>query len=297
MPLEILVGYIIADSIMAHGKTTYPTAQAQDNFIYGLTCGGDTLKYLMKYLYRMADYNPILYYNFLTSSQAGKQQPMSILPKLLNHIGDKCGFPTKQVMKAEYILHIRVNEVEQFAYESRPPWTDPNSGKIFTDSSKLVYVYSQVLDTIKGQVLPNIGSGITIFTIDTLKDTAGMSEKRMKPYLEASANTDFIYHYNPYWRLKNKKGNWERNMEVKEKVDNEYIVFSYNMGTCVSVPNGRQYYEIRPTVLGFMGGIFPIKDGNVVDIADDLGWGTEVPLEEFKERLQKLIDSIKNYGE
>jgi len=309
MTLEEFVGYVVADSIMAHGRTTYPTAQSQENFINSLSCDGDTLNYLMKYLYRMADNNPFMYYNFLTSYQAGKQQPMSILPKLLDHIERKCGFAKKQVMKAEYILHLCVTRVDTVYYQSNPVSAPMPYPLQPVKKSKLTYVHNKVVDVIKGQVLPDLNGGITVFETDSLIVTTqpnwdssltiqvGTLQKRMLQYIDVPIETNFIYYYNPGWTLKNLKGNIDRPIKnIDEQVGNEYIVFSYNLGACINnVPGGLQYTKIRPTVLGYDGGIFPIKNGNVIDRHNEMGWGTSVPVATFKQNLQTLIDSIKNY--
>jgi len=289
MPLEQFIGYVIMDSIITYARDSFPTAKAQENFIKGLTRNGDTLNYALKYLYRMADYNPFLYYNFLTSYQAGKQQPMTLLPKLLDQVRKEYGIATQQLMKAEYILHLRVNEVERFAYESSPPWTGPN-GKVYTDSTKLIYVYSQVLDTIKGQVLPNMSSAITVFDMDS-------SETKVRRYIPSyiPATTNFVYYYNPSWSVG--YGGTSRRLNGGEEPGKEFIVFAYSMGACINSSTRNQYYEIRPTTLGLWGGIFRIIDGKVYDSKNEFGWGTHIPLATFKQNLQSLLDSIRNYGE
>jgi len=293
MPYDVLVGYIIMDSIITHAKNSFPNWQSQENFIKSLTSTGDTLNYALKYLYRLADYNPFLYYNFLTSYQEGKQQPMSVLPKLLDQVKKEYGLPTMEIMKAEYILHLKVNAVENFAYESRPAYYDSVMQKtIPADSTKLVYVYAKVLDTIKGQVLPDISNTIEVF----VQDSAGTKVKKSRP-LNVPPNTNFIYAYNPGWRLKNEKGNKERSMNGGEEVGKEFIVFSFNAGACLNSTMGFQYYLNRPTALGYMGGIFRIRDGDVLDAENDYGWDKYVPVDTFKQNLRTLIDSIKNYGE
>lgn len=287
MPLDVLIGYIIMDSVIIYGPAAYPNFQLQEDFIKSLTCSGDTLKYALKYLYRMADYNPFLYYNFLTSEQAGKKHPMSIISILSDHIKKECGLPTQEVMKAEYILHIETKEVEPFTYESKLPVYDSIYGKTYTDSTYLDYVYCQVLDTIKGQVLPNMENAITVLRTDSTKVFGNLSTS-----LSAPPNTNFLFYYNRKWVVES--GNWKS--QTKAEPNKEYILFAYNTRACLNKGNG-QYYDIRPTLLGASGGIYPIVDGNVIDFANDFGWGTSVALATFKQNLQNLIDSIKNFGE
>jgi len=76
MPFDVLVGYIFLDSILTHGRKSYPTAQDQNDFINSLTCEGDTLNYVLKYLYKLADYNPFLYYDYKYSTSADRGRVM-----------------------------------------------------------------------------------------------------------------------------------------------------------------------------------------------------------------------------
>jgi hypothetical protein len=265
MPLEQFVGYTIMDSIITYGKDSFPTSQAQKNFIESLTCTGDTLNYALKYLYLLADYNPFLYYNFLTSYQTGNQQPMSILTELLNYVGKKCSFPKQGVVKSEFILHLYVNVAEDFVYESQPG-----------DYMNLTYAYCNVIDTIKGQVLPDVNNTINVF----MEDSAGIQVKKATT-LNVPSNTEFLFYYNKQWLS-------------AVQPNKEYIVFSFITGACIGT---EQYYDIRPIFLDRMTGVFPIVNGSVIDEKNNFGWGTSVPLATFKQNLQELIDSIKEYGE
>jgi len=113
MTLDEFVGYVVFDSIITHAVKNYPTAHDQEEFIENLTCNGDTLNFVIKYLYNLADKNPFLYHNFLVSYQAGKQQPMSILPKFLRQIEKQCGLIKHQLIKAEFILHTHLLKKEK----------------------------------------------------------------------------------------------------------------------------------------------------------------------------------------
>jgi len=56
MPYEILQGYIYIDSLMR-----YTTPNMTDSLIDSWTTMNDTLKYTMKYLYELEDYNPVIF--------------------------------------------------------------------------------------------------------------------------------------------------------------------------------------------------------------------------------------------
>lgn len=284
MPLDILLGYIIMDSIISYGQLSYPTVASRDEFFAGLTCEGDTLNYALKHLYRITDYNPFLFHNFIWSVQAGKFSSITLLKRFYDQVKKVCGHQKFEVMEAEYILHLRTTKVEPLYYKNDIPG----------DTSKVFFVHNKVLDKIKGQVLPNFDRAITIFT----QDSAGKSVLRSTD-LNVPANTDFLYYYNPGWVQNSVDGKQSQSMwRIPMEEDKEYIVFTRHLENCIDSLNARkQYYDIKTTNLNLQGGIFPIVNGNVIDGANDWGWGTEVPLATFKRNLQELIDSIKNYGE
>ena len=43
-------------------------------------------------------------------------------------------------------------------------------------------------------------------------------------------------------------------------------------------------------------GMYPIEDGIVIDESNDWGLGKNVPVNEFKAHLMKMIDNIKNFS-
>ena len=289
MALDEFVGYVIMDSILAHSHKTYTSSKMQNEFIAGLTCNGDTLGYAMRYMYRMADGNPFLYYNFYHSQQLGKQNALPLMTKFYDHIEKECGHHKLEVMKAEYILHLRTTKVENFDCTSDPRVNLKGVTKI--DTTKLIFVYNQVLESIKGRVLPNNSKGIEIFR----QDSADVSVKKSIS-LSVPPNTDFIYNYNPGWVNSSVNGKMHQSMwKIPMYENTEYIVFLRHTNYCQNPQH--QYYDTRPTTLNYQGGIFPVVNGNVIDEANDWGWGTEVPIQEFKQNLQEIIDSIKNFGD
>jgi len=42
--------------------------------------------------------------------------------------------------------------------------------------------------------------------------------------------------------------------------------------------------------------MYPVVDGYVLDKANALGFGTSVPVNEFKQKIRDKIFEIKNYG-
>lgn len=82
------------------------------------------------------------------------------------------------------------------------------------------------------------------------------------------------------------------NISMEE--NREYIVFDSPVLYCDNY--SKQYYDYRNTNLNYQGKIFPIVNENVIDEANDWDWRTSVPLATFKQNLQAVIDSIKNFG-
>ena len=282
MALDEFVGYLLFDSLLTHSHKTYPSASSQQEFIDALTCGGDTLGYALRYLYRLADINPLLYFNFRTSKPMDKQNVVPLLTKLYDHVKKVCGHKTKEIMVADYILHLRTTKVEQFDYTSHP-----------RDTTRIIYSYNQVLDTIKGQILPDFTNAITIFR----QDSAGTPVERAKKLI-VPPNTNFLYFYNIGWVQNSVDGKKSQSMRrIPMEEDKEYIVFTKHTFECIQdeFVESKFFYDLRTLNLNFQGGLFPIIDGMVIDGANDWGWGTEVPVETFKQNLRDLIDSIKNY--
>ncbi|MDR0926804.1 MAG: hypothetical protein LBO69_03440 [Ignavibacteria bacterium] len=269
MPCDVLVGYIVMDSIIAHIRELYPYYSSQAELINGLTATGDTLNYALKYLYRLQDYNPILYYTFLNTPQTTKRQPMTLLGDLTKHIRKVKGLKYEEVIKADYILQVHINSTQTITdYGTAPDY----------DNSYTIVVHTSVTDTIKGQILPAFTNGIIVIKE---ADSEGEIVCQNSNF---PATTDFLFSFTRGWaRI--------------PAVEKDYIVFARLIGWCST--GGTQYYEIRPTMLNGdnSDGIFPIENGYVTDYSNVFGLGKQVPLQQFKDAVNAFVNSVKNYGE
>jgi hypothetical protein len=278
MPYDVMIEYIVMDSVISHIRELLPTYDDQLGFIKSLTASGDTLNYLMKYLYRVADYNPIFYYSFLNTPQTTKKQPMSIMGEIEKQIKNEFGVAKTIVMKADYILQVHINYAQPIDYTSTDNISDPHNGSII----HLMAAHCSASNIFKGQVLPSNSDGIVVTEVDS-SGIITLHNEFISNLVTPNPVTNFVFTYN-------------KSFVPNGVVTNgDYIVFAWQVGCCYN--STTQYYEIRPTMIDASRGIYPIVDGNVIDGKNEFGWGTSVPIETFNNNLQNLINSIKNYGE
>ncbi len=141
MPLETIVGYIVADSV---SKSL--SIDTLHKFIQSLTFN-DTLNYLMKYYYWMVDYNPIQYLQYAINPPYKYVKPRFIEEDLNRQIWNTTkNVPLDLIIEAYYILHIFVNDTNIVGYNNGTGYGCKN----------MTVVSSQIIDTIKGQVIPTI---------------------------------------------------------------------------------------------------------------------------------------------
>ena len=285
MPYDVLIGNILLDSVMRNWRKIFPVNNVSWNdALNNITCSSDTLNYVMKYLYRLADYDPYLYVNALSPPAKSNGWFGGEETQFWRQVGKICGFAKQQIGQAYYILHIKANQVEPYTYYE------------LNDATNMHRVHCKIHNVIKGQKLPDINSLIEILDIDSAGKTLKKSRDVYLP-----EETDFIFSYNRHWPLdgKNLDG---KNITIKmpEAEENtDYIVFLWTTSFyCTNKQTGINYYNIRPTsLLGLSGGMYPIKNGNVIDEYNEFGWGTAVPFESFMQNLHNVIDSVVNYGE
>jgi hypothetical protein len=282
MPLDVLVGYIGADSIFANVKRN-----PLNTMIRGLNADNDTFKYALKYLYRMCDYNPTHFHNFEYGFVRGAGSSGSEVHRELAKIVKRqldaniSGGIYSKIINCDYILHVFVNDTEKIEQ------TDTFS--VFSDE---IVCYAKVLDSIKGQNMPSTtniysSTGKVVANTDIVFQYNLNQENRQGRIWDTITETYKNYGYYPPWR--------EDGTDWIQPT-NEYIVF-LNIGKACEVNNNFYYYFLYPKEEDVSMGMFPIIDGNVIDIGNTFGLGTSIPLVNFKEYLSQKISQIKNFGE
>lgn len=272
MPYDVLIGYIAMDSVCRYDSLWY-----YQEFFKRQTYN-DTIKKIMRFMYKMDDYNPVLF-NYSIRTRAGKYQYFAkdLIESLVKVLAKHSPNPylDRVLIENSYILHILVTDT---LYNGDPNNTAP-SGDIYN-------VTAQVLDTIKGKVFPtckNLYPNTTNIDIHSINN-----------------NTCFQFLYSPAWgfwrdgygtRIENEDGSaWI-------KKDKEYIVFISSSVVCSDYPD--LYYTNLPIGMTKYKTetfrMFPIENGYVYDPINELGLGVNLTTEQWKNALRNKINIILNY--
>lgn len=253
MPLDVLNGYIIFDSICRTASNN-----AVDS-LYDIATYSDTSRKMLKYLYGMVDYNPMLFYSWeqtFAGSHHYKTGPVYLYDLFLNHVWKTYPDTGRSAVLggSDLILHIRVIDTA----------TRIDTNAVLARQS--IVVRYQVIDTIKGKVLP-----LTTWagTIGSQKNKRGIS----------SISNVGSFEYSPDWfRLPGYGDDLPGNGHLVWfdgspwiKTGKEYIVFLSMQQLWDG--NANSYFTIWPLRGGStMGSMYPVNAGIVDDRSND--WGT-----------------------
>lgn len=261
MPFDVLLAYIGMDTISHYGD--YYTTK---NFINRQTFTNDTLKKIMKHYFSVKNYDPIKFYKasnyndlshnlILSWVNADLDKQISILDN------DSLGyFP---LLSSDYVLHIKVTDTIAVI--------DTNSH----GAGILVYeVYFDVIDNIKGKVLPNCKH-------DSLNEN----------------NNCKFFTYSPLWKRNfigsQEKSLYQDNGKPWIEKDKEYIVF-LSIITVRNSTKDKFYFVIRPiSPESAVFRMFPIdENGNIYNPRNEFGIPNNSSLTVFKQNLYNRIKSI-----
>lgn len=270
MPLEIMVGYILYDSL-ARSLSTVGVTDIYNNLTYN-----DTLQYAMKYCYTIMDYNPILFEQFRRyNNPLRRSAPMrsAVFEKLIEKIKATSTSPFIETLlcQSSIIAHIMVTDT----FRTR-------------DAALTNHIVtSTILDTIKGRILPqclNFYPHPNVIATEThsscLQFVYPLEWQRL-PFnskVVASASTMVDSASVPWVRK-----------------DTEYIVFLTFAQAC---SDSLHTYHILSTFgeRSSSNNIYPIIDGKVQDLDNDFGLGTSPTVVEFKNALRQKISTITHFG-
>ncbi|MEP7219474.1 MAG: hypothetical protein ABI876_11185 [Bacteroidota bacterium] len=157
MPLDILYSYIYADSLVRFDSTREGVKR-----IWNWSSSNDTLKNMVKYFYKMQDYNPVILAQYANEVDLKRKVTYRVsLGDLQNALQEKLRALTQNIadrnamyslLRPDYILRIKVISKDSM---------------INKRSSLGYYRYSvlaEVIDTLKGNVFQTAYSGSTIKT-------------------------------------------------------------------------------------------------------------------------------------
>ncbi len=283
MPYEIMQAYIIADSLTKNIGNIHDVERALEQ----IGAASDTINYALKYIYKLVDYNPALYYQVTEAVQAQGKVTTGMVERAIR--GTLC--PDDQrlpYITADYILHLKINNTEFV-------------NRITGDRCKTMTIaYCNVLDTIKGQVLPNLSTSV-LSNLHKINIGGAETYKTNEVSNYPNMSTNFIFDYcnewlrcqgcidRPLYNINDSSANsWI-------KPSKEYIVFLKKIFQCSD--STKAYYSMSPIGGGMSFNMYPVENGQIIDEDNHLGFGNIVPLQAFKHRMQEQINQIKNYGE
>lgn len=269
MPFDVLISYVALDTISRYGNYG-ETIQ----FIKRQTFN-DTLKKIMHYYYQMVDYDPIRFYqttlyripndsvmltlDYLKENiykQVRKQSPYSNLDYML--------------IRTDYILHIKALSINVV--------TDTTTSG---PAHEVREVSFQVLDTIKGKVIP--------FKIENSQNIN----------IKKSDNKNLNLPYNGIIKVFQYSPNWgnlrDANNNPWIKTDSEYVVFLVNEGLCDDLNTGG-YFNLRPVwPQSSTFGMYPVINGLINGADRDFNFIPNQSIEAFKASLRTRINEICSY--
>lgn len=271
MPGDVRTGYWLLDSV-ARNATNHAVFVGISSM---LDRESDTLRTVLKYLYSVKDYDPITLLKATRADPEADPSYRSSTGYILDEIEAQVVLISpesdrtlaKGLFWSDYILRIRVNSTANSV--------DSNS----TYRRHAVLVNATITDVIKGQRIPDCGSG-------GLLDDGVMVQ--LTPSQAADSGDCIRFQY----RTEYKRGHSIFGNTLF-KPDREYVVFLRYLTLTGDTVQG--YLSLIPATIGASWGVYPIVNGLVVDAQEDFAFGAPPSIALFKEKFRDAIDDIVNY--
>lgn len=278
MPLDVLLGYIYFDSL---ARTC---TQSDLDSVIGQLNYGDTLRYALRYLYIMQDFDPLVFFQFCYAHPAGyrfKSLPSGIVKDLVERamVVSPDHYVSPSLCATELILHLSVTDTSSAIDSSLPD-----------GMNRTMVVTASVIDTIKGSVLPTCTMA---YPYSSGRRPVDWSTKSV-----LSPNC-FQFEYALFWQKDIRNGSFRYNYNTQYdtagnsyvKKGGEYIVLLrfQNLGIDSSV----SYFSCYPGMHhSSCMSIYAISEGHVLDPQNDFGFGTRTTLADFESNLKSKINGI-----
>ena len=281
MPYEVMLGYIVMDSVCNYGNVSL-----FDDFLNRQTYN-DTIKKIMNYIYRMADWDPYLFKRTQYSLPTSKMHPATVVEKLIEKSASLSpNYKLYSILLSScYILHINVTDTlsRTYLYSNIPTPT--------------AIVNYEVLDTIKGRKIP------------VCKDVSVDSDdEKVKAYIMPNGNSNCSqFGYSLFWERDSVSndiisvGSYDYSKSLIDKdgilwtkKGKEYIVCLWIVPLCRT--DIFDYVSLKSNVIPSLTcTMYPIENGKVQDPGNEFGFGSSVEVEEFKLLLRQKINEILSY--
>lgn len=156
MPYDVLVGYIALDSVINWATTSERQYQVR-SLLWRRHSMDDTLKKIVRSMYAMTDYDPMLYEATLWDFRFPQLPPFLLREEVLSAVKEAWGDDSASyrrdlaLLRAHYIAHVKVDDTVHIHIPR-----NVNGG-----IGRLVVATCRVLDLIKGQVTPPCNAAYT----------------------------------------------------------------------------------------------------------------------------------------
>lgn len=293
IPFEIMLSYIVLDSICS-----YANYNDWQQFLNNQHSLDDTLKTIMKYFYKVVDYNPMLFdKNLRYVFKDFAIHPISLYLDLRTKITELSPnvMLDRALLYSYFILKVRVDKVVN---KVRP---DSQTGK------SLSFVNCTITDTIKGKIGPYCSN---CYNTSTIHENIGFVTNDIRDSaVSYDIGTSFEFVYSPEWNIGedrdfvivdssgvNHNGILDSLGNSWIKTNEEYLLFLETFEVC---RDSTSFYTVlKPLGLGSKTfTMYPIKsDSTVYNPGNDFGFGS-VSYTTFVNTIRNRINEIKNFGE
>lgn len=300
MPYDVLVGYIALDSII-NWATTKERQREVVAFLGRRTAFDDTLKKIVRSMYAMGDYDPMLYEATLWDFRYPQMPPYAIREYVMDAVNRSWGSDTAgraldvALLRAHYIVHVAVSDTVHV----HVPF-NINGG-----ISRVVVATCRVLDVVKGNVFPSCDP--------SFRHTAPVRETTLPNKLLRPLSNDrcLQFSYIPELPLSGQGcvpflGDVFGDTIVPGR---QYMVFLTYTRLCRGQDSSGDYWELLPIAIDLptaseyefrrsVAAYEIVNDGSQALVRipnDEFGWGTQVPLATFEQRLRERIAQIRSW--
>jgi hypothetical protein len=250
MPFDVLIGYVALDSLSKN-------VDIDDyyNFMNNQSYN-DTIRTMMRYFYKMVEFNPEKYFNYKNNGEINMFRPMDY----------------------EHLFYRFVRRV------SPEPILDASLLASFVIAKITVNSVYNYNDTLA--VWAKTASIITA-QIDSLIKGKPFGECPYPPIIDPNTQKCIKFEIAKEW--------FEYNPDFEMIPGQSYFIFFDYRLICKTETSS--YFTIFP--LRFVGSktnsIYPVINNNLIDIHNELGFGTNVNINTFYDLIQTRINQIKNF--
>lgn len=271
MPEIVREGYILIDSLLRENDY-----YKMNDYFHSLS--NEELKEYFNYYYHIRDYNT---YHYMSCIYPDYEDQI-VNPFFIDGILESCLEDISEDFENENAIifsglmaHIRIVDTLY-----RNAWVDGTRHQVI--------VKAEIIEPIKGKVVPSLKDVSEVYFPEDYDDPV----PRVQPALPG---TQFQFQYK-IDRFINRDTitNFMTGSQDKpwNKINCEFILFLPGKST-ICRDSTDVYYSPFPLMIDYHKGyFFPIKDGKVFDPYNQFGFGYDLPVEEYKEKLKDRIREL-----